>query len=197
MPNENAKKIQVAIILLAVSVLSFWFGGWHIAWSENLPTRDDVLYIGRGIAIKFNYRFYGVVFESRFFDSPIISWLLGGIAVSAFGKALASIEAFEETKAARASTVASKIPVRFEGVIAEDLLRGRNYSEIGPIAACVNKLTPFHKEPTKEQAAEALNKKAKAKGADAIFNVTYEKRGITFTSWGSITASGTGVKIEN
>jgi hypothetical protein len=70
----------------------------------------------------------------------------------------------------------------------------RNYKELGPVEVSVKKLTVFHKDPTKEQANEALIEKARIIGADAVIRVTYES-GIGFTTWGYIDAKGTGVKF--
>lgn len=70
----------------------------------------------------------------------------------------------------------------------------KKYKEIGPIEVSVKKLTVFHKDPTKEQANEALVEKARIIGADAVIKVTYES-GIGFTTWGYIDAKGTGVKL--
>ena len=81
-------------------------------------------------------------------------------------------------------------------IIAEDALPGRKYKEIGPIEVSVKKLTIFHKDPTKEQANEALIEKARIVGADAVINVTY-KSGVGFTTWGYIDATGTGVKLAD
>lgn len=71
----------------------------------------------------------------------------------------------------------------------------KKYREIGPIEVSVKKLTLFHKDPTKEQANEALIEKARSIGADAVIKVTY-KSGIGFTTWGYIDAKGTGVKFN-
>jgi len=70
----------------------------------------------------------------------------------------------------------------------------KKYKELGPVEVSVKKLTVFHKDPTKEQANEALIEKARIIGADAVINVTYES-GIGFTTWGYIDAKGTGVKF--
>jgi Putative heavy-metal-binding len=69
------------------------------------------------------------------------------------------------------------------------------YKELGPIEVSVKKLTVFHKDPTKDQANEALAEKARIIGANAVINVTY-KSGIGFTTWGYIDAKGTGVKLD-
>lgn len=85
---------------------------------------------------------------------------------------------------------------RSKVLISEDSLPGRKYKEIGVIEVSVKKLTIFHKDPTKEQADEALKEKAVAIGADAVLNATYES-GVGFTTWGYMDAKGTGVKLEN
>jgi hypothetical protein len=79
-------------------------------------------------------------------------------------------------------------------ILAEDNLPSRKYSELGPIEVSAKKLTLFHKDPIKEQANEALNERARALGADAVINITYET-GIGFTTWGYIDAKGTAVKF--
>ena len=71
----------------------------------------------------------------------------------------------------------------------------KKYRELGPVEVSVKKLTVFHKDPTKEQANEALTEKARIIGADAVIKVTY-KSGIGFTTWGYIDAKGTGVKLD-
>lgn len=71
----------------------------------------------------------------------------------------------------------------------------KKYKELGPVEISVKKLTAFHKDPTKEQANEALIEKARIIGADAVIKVTYES-GIGFTTWGYIDAKGTGVKFS-
>ena len=79
-------------------------------------------------------------------------------------------------------------------IITQESLQGRNYEEIGIIEVSVKKLTAFHKDPTTDQADEVLAEKARAIGADAVINVTYE-RGIGLTTWGYMDARGMGVKF--
>lgn len=81
-------------------------------------------------------------------------------------------------------------------LIAEDALPNRKYKEVGPIEVSIKKLTVFHKDPTKDQANEALREKARAIGADAVVNVKY-KSGIGLTTWGYMDANGTGVKLSD
>ena len=70
----------------------------------------------------------------------------------------------------------------------------QKFTELGPIEVSVKKLTVFHKDPTREQANDALIEKARILGADAVINVTY-KSGIGFTTWGYIDAKGTGARL--
>lgn len=79
--------------------------------------------------------------------------------------------------------------------ISTDSLPGRRYKEVGPVEVSVKKLTIFHKDPTKEQADEALKEKAAAIAADAVVNVTYTS-GVGLTTWGYMDAKGTGVRFE-
>ena len=79
-------------------------------------------------------------------------------------------------------------------LISEDALAGRKYKELGPVEVSVKKLTIFHKDPTREQANEALQARARALGADAVINVKYEN-GIGLTTWGYVDAKGTAVKL--
>ncbi len=94
-----------------------------------------------------------------------------------------------------AENAAQKKAARTRVIISEDSLPSKKYKEIGLIEVSVKKLTVFHKDPTKEQANEALQEKAVAIGADAVVNVTY-KSGIGFTTWGFMDAEGTGVRFE-
>jgi hypothetical protein len=71
-----------------------------------------------------------------------------------------------ETKPASAVDTATLV------IISEGNLPDRKYKEIGLIEVSVKKLTVFHKDPTKEQANEALIEKARVIGANAVINVT-------------------------
>lgn len=86
-------------------------------------------------------------------------------------------------------------PATTRVILTEDNLPGQKYKELGPVEVSVKKLTVFHKDPTKEQANEALIERARALGADAVINITY-KAGIGFTTWGYIDAKGLAVKLQ-
>lgn len=79
-------------------------------------------------------------------------------------------------------------------VLSEGSLPDRQHKVVGPVEVSVKKLTLFHKDPTKEQANEALIERARALNADAVINITY-KEGVGFTTWGYIDAKGTAVKL--
>lgn len=119
-----------------------------------------------------------------------------GLLVLALGIATtsgcASHRMSSNVKSDSASALDSSVPV----LISETSLSEKNYQEIGPIEVSIKKLTAFHKDPTKEQANEALKEKARAIGANAVMNVSY-KSGIGLTTWGYMDAKGTGVKITD
>jgi len=79
-------------------------------------------------------------------------------------------------------------------LLTEDSLRGRKSTEIGPIEVSVKKLTVVDKDPTKEQANEALIEKARSIGANAVIKIAYTS-GVGSTTWGYMDAKGLGVKL--
>jgi len=116
--------------------------------------------------------------------------LLAAMIVASFASGCASYRTDSNITAEPAPGASSSTKV----LISEDSLPNRKYKALGPIEVSVKKLTLFHKDPTKEQANEALIEKARAIGADAVVNVTYES-GVGLTTWGYIDAKGTGVKL--
>ncbi len=84
-----------------------------------------------------------------------------------------------------------------EVLITEGDLTDRSYEELQWIDVTVKKLTAFHKDPTPEQANEALIEKARAIDADAVINVTYKSGLGGWTTWGYIDAKGLGVKFTD
>lgn len=79
-------------------------------------------------------------------------------------------------------------------IISEDSLPGRRYRVIGPVEVSVKKLSILNKDPTKEQANDALAEWARNNGADAVINVKYSS-GIGLWTWGYFDADGTGVRL--
>ncbi|RAU17207.1 hypothetical protein DN062_13625 [Nitrincola tibetensis] len=81
-------------------------------------------------------------------------------------------------------------------IITEKTLPAGTFTLIGPIDVSVKKLTVFHKDPTREQANEALRERAISIGADAVMQVRYTS-GIGMTTWGYLDAEGKAVKLLN
>lgn len=69
------------------------------------------------------------------------------------------------------------------------------YTEIAPLEVTLKKHTAFHPSPTRAQANQALQDKARQIGANAVINTTY-KSGVGMTTWGYMKATGTAVKTE-
>ncbi len=121
--------------------------------------------------------------------SRTFSLLVAAIAVTAIS-GCATYRTDSNIPSAPASAVVSKASVLIlEGV------PDRKYMELGSVEVSVKKLTVFHRDPTKDQANEALIEKARIIGADAVIKVSYES-GIGFTTWGYIDAKGVGVKFS-
>jgi hypothetical protein len=73
---------------------------------------------------------------------------------------------------------------------------GRPYETIGSLKAKKGaQPTPFNKRPSEDDLNIKLRAKANRKGATAIINVHY-RRGVIFTSWRGLTATGTAVKYS-
>ena len=100
------------------------------------------------------------------------------------------------TSTSDTQTAIDATPSNVEIIVTESSMIDRNYEIIGPIEVKVSKLTAFHKDPTEEQANEALINKAREVGADAVIDVTY-KSGTGFTTWGYIKANGTGIRYSD
>lgn len=90
MESENSNGFIVFIGAVVISVGLFYLGGWSIAWNDFIATKKS-LYIGHGLAIEFNNRYYGLLFKHRFFDSPVISWIMGLIAFSTLSAGIKSL----------------------------------------------------------------------------------------------------------
>lgn len=91
------------------------------------------------------------------------------------------------------TNISAGVPTK-QVLLSESGLPDRRFMEIGPIEVAVKKLTIFHKDPTREQAKEALIERANALGADAVINITY-KSGIGLTTWGYVEAKGMLIKF--
>lgn len=90
MAAENNNGFIAFISGLVIGIGLLYVGGWAIAWNDFVATKK-ALYVGHGLAIEFNNRYYGFLFKSRFFDSPVVSWILGFIALSSLSAGLKAL----------------------------------------------------------------------------------------------------------
>lgn len=79
--------------------------------------------------------------------------------------------------------------------ISSDALPNRNYQTVGHVEVMVKKPTVFDRDPTQENANEALTEKARSMGADAVINVTYFSGVDAVTSWAYMEAKGVAVRL--
>jgi hypothetical protein len=82
--EDNVNLVVFYLFLIVVGMALLYVGGWSLVWGEYLRGEDLVIE-SRGLAVRFNGLFYGARITSRFFDSPVVSWLLLIGAFSVFG----------------------------------------------------------------------------------------------------------------
>ena len=87
--NADEGKVGGFFVGLIVMIVVFYVGGWSIVWNEPLGlfalAKDFLFEYQSGMAFRVDSTYYGFVFENRFFDSPVISWLcLGAIFAPLF-----------------------------------------------------------------------------------------------------------------
>ena len=72
----------------------------------------------------------------------------------------------------------------------------RKFRNLGPVKVQMGALTIFNAAPTEQQINMKLQMTAARLGANGVINVRY-KRGVTFTSWKGLKATGDAVFFEN
>ena len=80
--------------------------------------------------------------------------------------------------------------------ILADAELGRPYKSLGPVKARVTAGAGWNKARTVEDVNSKLREVALKMGANAVINVAYD-RGVSFTSWKALTATGTAVLAES
>ena len=82
---------------VAVGLALIYFGGWHVHLGGFVPISffrlevfdGDSFALGSGgLLVRFNTDWYGIYMDTRFFDSPIIQWVMLWMGFSALGYAL-------------------------------------------------------------------------------------------------------------
>jgi len=69
------------IIGTIASIGLLYIAGWNIIWSEDLFSNKSYFFNESGFVFLFNGSYYGGGIESRFFDSPAISWVCFMLAI--------------------------------------------------------------------------------------------------------------------
>lgn len=80
--------------------------------------------------------------------------------------------------------------------ITQARIMNREYRFLGPVEVSIKKATIFHADPSRDQANEELEKRARMIGADAVMEVKYEG-GIGAFTWGYLDAEGKAVKYTD
>jgi hypothetical protein len=76
-----------SIILIALSAGAFYCGGWEVAWGATRSSRQAFFLSNSELLVRVNAGYYGIMQTDRFFDSPVLSWALFGLAVLFIGAA--------------------------------------------------------------------------------------------------------------
>lgn len=90
MSERSENPYVVIVAALVIGFLLLWIGGWSVAWSEYIATTKS-FYLKYGVAVEFNNRYYGFVFGDRWFDSPVISWIMGLAGVGSLAGAASEV----------------------------------------------------------------------------------------------------------
>jgi len=94
------------------------------------------------------------------------------------------------------STTQTAYAVNSSGIeLVEGDLQGRRYEVLGEVSVTLNKLTIFHPDPTREQAAQRLREEAAKLGADAVINVEIGEVGLGLLSWATRDARGQAIRF--
>ncbi|MBP5693647.1 MAG: hypothetical protein J6W86_08075 [Bacteroidales bacterium] len=93
-------RLVVTIILLVAAFLLFEFGSWRIVWGKQLSFLERCLVSAAGkqgdllttntqsfivdgdvLLLRVNKKFYGIFKDDRYFDAPVIQWIMLVISV--------------------------------------------------------------------------------------------------------------------
>ena len=87
----SVRNLLVGIVMLILSLVIFVGGGWEITiqWVSNFG--DSVFANENGFCFRFNEDCYGIQRTNLFFDSPIVSWCLLGLAIAMFFTGLGGV----------------------------------------------------------------------------------------------------------
>ena len=69
------------IFMTVIGVGAFYGGGWEVAWGATRASGEALVVDASRLLIRVNSGYYGIVQTDRFFDSPVLSWILLVVAV--------------------------------------------------------------------------------------------------------------------
>lgn len=89
------KIVSVFLLRVGIGWLLFHFGGWHIVLGKELSllaqlildTRD-LIFEKFGVLVRINNTYYGVINDDRYFDSPIIQWIMLALALTVWANGI-------------------------------------------------------------------------------------------------------------
>jgi hypothetical protein len=75
--EDKMKEFSIIFsIVLVITAIIFYFAGWDIVYGGFWYSLDPCVINKNGIFIEINDKIFGIVRTERFFDSPVIQWLL-------------------------------------------------------------------------------------------------------------------------
>lgn len=113
--ETSVHRIISAILYGAIGFCCFHFGSWNIAFNTKISVLDqilskadyasvtqlfyevlmnkssDIILNSHSVLIRINDTYYGFINNARFFDSPVIQWIMLGIALMLFWEVVSHI----------------------------------------------------------------------------------------------------------
>lgn len=88
-------RIVGTLILAGVGWALFYFGSWHLILGKKINLflqylstgqlkQQSVILEGDGFLFRINEKYFGFVKDGRFFDSPLIQWIMLILSIGAF-----------------------------------------------------------------------------------------------------------------
>jgi hypothetical protein len=88
-------RVIVSLILAGIGWALFFFGSWHLVFGKKISLMLQYLSSGNlkvqnfileedGFVFRINEKYYGFVKDGRFFDSPVLQWIMLILALGAF-----------------------------------------------------------------------------------------------------------------
>jgi hypothetical protein len=98
MKTKFGKRVLLFLIFSGIGRALFHFGSWHLVLGEKVNAflqfliygnhQKDFILESEGIVFRINEGYWGFARDGRFFDSPVIQWIMLILSLSAFFYAL-------------------------------------------------------------------------------------------------------------